>query len=213
MERDQHWCSWLEFGCAFGWVFADKFLCGSLTSLVLLVCFVRTCDFLKYTEFLLMMTSSLQRLLQNQSPETILVCTVVLCFPHNNIACIHMCDEFKKSNVPRVCHKILSTLWTRKFVHRPQNIKSPNTRQIQTFQNNLWANCIHFSYWSYFFFFQIGGHQGMALRLCVIAQLFYWQVRSIFPRISLRDLPCQRTKKISFRHQVSQWLSFLATFL
>ena len=39
-----------------------------------------------------MLTSSPQGLLQNQSLETILICNVVLCFPHNNIACIHMCD-------------------------------------------------------------------------------------------------------------------------
>ena len=66
---------------------------------------VRTCDFRKYTEFL---TSSLQGLLQNQSLETILICSVVLCFPENNIACIHMCDECKRSNVPNVCHMLLS---------------------------------------------------------------------------------------------------------
>ena len=35
---------------------------------------------------------SSQGLLQNQSLETILICNVVLCFPHNNIDCIHMCD-------------------------------------------------------------------------------------------------------------------------
>ena len=31
---------------------------------------------------------------------------------------------------------------------------------------------------------------------------FYSQVRNIFPHISLRDLPCHRTKKILFLHQV-----------
>ena len=60
------------------------------------------------TELLLMLTSSLQDLLQNQSLDTILFCIVVLCFPHINIACIHMCDECKRSNVPNVCHMLLS---------------------------------------------------------------------------------------------------------
>ena len=40
-----------------------------------------------------MLILSLQGLLQNQSLETILVCIVVLIFPHDIIACIHMCDE------------------------------------------------------------------------------------------------------------------------
>ena len=44
---------------------------------------------------------------------------------------------------------------TSKFVHRPRNIKSPNTSQIQTFQNNLWANCRSFNNWSIFFFFKL----------------------------------------------------------
>ena len=39
----------------------------------------------------------------------------------------------------------------------------------------------------------------MELRLA----LFCLPVRNIFPRISSRDLPCRRTKKILFLHQVS----------
>ena len=69
---------------------------------------VRTCDFRKCKEFHLMLTSSLQGLLRNESLETILICNVVLCFPHNNIACIHMCDECKRSNALNVCHMLLS---------------------------------------------------------------------------------------------------------
>ena len=58
-----------------------------------------------------------------------------------------------RSNVLTVCHKTLSTLWphARKFIHRPQNIRS----QKQTFQNNRWANCRQFSYWLIFFFFEL----------------------------------------------------------
>ena len=55
-----------------------------------------------------MLILSLQGLLQNLSLETILVCIVVLCFPHNITAGIHLYDECKKSNAPSVCHKILS---------------------------------------------------------------------------------------------------------
>ena len=41
------------------------------------------------------------------------------------------------------------------------------------------------------------------LRRWKFVESFYLQVRSIFPHISLRDLPCHRTKKILFLHQVS----------
>ena len=43
----------------------------------------------------------------------------------------------------------------------------------------------------------------MALRLCIIVESFYLQVRNFFPHISLRDLSGNRTKKILFLHQVS----------
>ena len=43
----------------------------------------------------------------------------------------------------------------------------------------------------------------MALRLCTTVESLYSQVRNIFPHISLRDLPCHRTKKILLLHQVS----------
>ena len=68
----------------------------------------RTCDFRKCTKHVLMLTSSLPSLHQNQSLETILICNVALCFPHKNIACIHMCDECKISFDSGVCRKHLS---------------------------------------------------------------------------------------------------------
>ena len=48
---------------------------------------------------------------QNPNLETILICNVVLCFPYNNIACIHMCDECKKSNALNVCRMPESIFW------------------------------------------------------------------------------------------------------
>ena len=38
----------------------------------------------------------------------------------------------------------------------------------------------------------------MALRLCIIVESFCSQVRNIFPHMSLRDLPCHRTKRYCF---------------
>ena len=36
-----------------------------------------------------------------------------------------------------------------------------------------------------------------------VVESFYLQVRNVFPPISLRDLPCHRTKKMLFLHQIS----------
>ena len=93
---------------------------------------VRTCDFRKCKEFLLMLTSSLQGLLRNQSLETILICNVVLCFPHKNIMPVFTCvmnvrDQTRQTFVTCFCS---FRYRTSKFVHRPQNIKSTNTCKI-----------------------------------------------------------------------------------
>ena len=69
-----------------------------------------------------MLILSLQGLLQNQNLETILICIVVLCYPHNSIDWIHMCDEWTRSDAPNVCHKLLSILWPHKQVYS-QTIK------------------------------------------------------------------------------------------
>ena len=147
-----------------------------------------------------MLISSLQGLLQNQNPETILICIVVLYFPHDNIVWIHMCDECTRSNVPSVRHKVLSILWPHEQVcSQTTNIRSPNTSQIQTFQKKLWTNCRQFSCWLIFLIFELMVIH--AWRRDFV--LFYSPVRNILPRISLRDLPCRRTKKIWFLHEVS----------
>ena len=54
-------------------------------------------DFQKCTRLLVMLILSLPDLQQNQSPETILIYLVVLCFPHNSIVGIHKCDDFERS--------------------------------------------------------------------------------------------------------------------
>ena len=57
---------------------------------------VQMFDIPKYTKVHLMLILSLQSLPQNQNLETILICFVVLCSPHSNIAWIHLCDEWKR---------------------------------------------------------------------------------------------------------------------
>ena len=49
-----------------------------------------------------------QDLPQNQSLETVPVCILLQCYPHNNIVCILMYDECKKSIDSGVCHKLWS---------------------------------------------------------------------------------------------------------
>ena len=53
----------------------------------------------KCTRLLLMLILSLP---ENQSPETILICIVVLCFPLKSIVGIHMCDDFERSKASEV---------------------------------------------------------------------------------------------------------------
>ena len=53
-------------------------------------------DFRKRTGFLLMLTLSLQGLQQSHNLETVPVCIVWQYYPHDNIVCIHMCDECER---------------------------------------------------------------------------------------------------------------------
>ena len=64
----------------------------------------RTCIFRTCIRFRLMLILNLRSLLQNQNLEIIPIYIVVLCFPHDNIVGIHLCEECKRSNVLNVCH-------------------------------------------------------------------------------------------------------------
>ena len=67
------------------------------------------------------------------------------------------CDECKRSNVLNVCHKLWATWWQHVQVcpRTKKNVWSTNARQIQAFENNLWANFWHLSNRSYLFFFEL----------------------------------------------------------
>ena len=93
---------------------------------------------------------------QNQSLETVPVCIVLQCCPHNNIVCTHMCDECKISSDSVVCHRPWSISWSIVQV-------SSLTREYQVFQyvsstsiseqfeSILWQ----FSHGFQFFFFEM----------------------------------------------------------
>ena len=51
-----------------------------------------------------------QRISSLESPETVPICIVWQYYPHDNIVCIHMCDEYKKSIDSSVCHRLWSIL-------------------------------------------------------------------------------------------------------
>ena len=125
-----------------------------------------------------------------------------------------MCDECKRSIDSGVCQKFWSILWPHeqvcsRTIHYQVYQYEPHAHISEQFVSKLWIVLQLIPFILLYF----GGHQGMASRLWTIARLFYSQVRNIFPRISLHDLPYHRTMKISFRHQVSAWLLFLAFFI
>ena len=104
----------------------------------------RTCDFRKCTKFALMSTSSLQGFLQTQSLETILVSIVVRCFPHNNIACIHLGDECMRSYV-RV---LLVIARANLFTHHKISVYQcgPSTSVLQLFVSKLYDSFSSFKW-------------------------------------------------------------------
>ena len=67
-------------------------------------------DFQKRTMFLQKWILNLQDLPQSQSPETVPICIAEQIFPHDNIVCIHSCDEYMKSIDSDVCHRLRSIL-------------------------------------------------------------------------------------------------------
>ena len=142
------------------------------------------------------------------------ICIVVLCFPYINIACIHICGDFKESNAPSVCHKLWSIWWLLVQICS-QNIEClvrrcvPNTDNFRTFWEHTFDNSptdpsssSSLNLWS-------SMHGVATLKNCFVV-LFANSQKN--PRISWHDLPRHKTMKISVRHQVSPWLLFLEFF-
>ena len=105
----------------------------------------------KIHRILLMLISRLQGLLQNQGLGTILICIVVLCFTRDNVACIHMCHEYTRSNTSSVCRKLLSIFWPHEQVYSQTIMyqvyqNEPNIDFTKQFVSRLWTifQLIHF---------------------------------------------------------------------
>ena len=104
----------------------------------------RTCDSKKCIRFRPMLISNPHSHRQNQNLETILIDIVVLCLPHDTIACIHMCDECKRSNAPNVCYKLLSiSLQHEQIFITDQKYRvcqyEPNINISEQFVSKLWT--------------------------------------------------------------------------
>ena len=69
------------------------------------------CGYRRYIMFLQKWILNLQDLPQSQNLETVPICIVFQCYPHDNIVCIHLCDEYMKSIDSGVCHRPWSILW------------------------------------------------------------------------------------------------------
>ena len=152
-----------------------------------------------------MLILSPRDLRQNLNAKTILICIVVL-YSHMTIlfefTCVmnvwdHTCWAFVTGSGP-------FSDSTSSFVHGPYNIRSTNTGQIQTFENNLWAN-----FWQLILqqipilLPWIGGRHCMVLRLCITVELFCSPVRNIFPHTSLHDQSCHKTMK---KYEDFEWM-------
>ena len=138
--------------------------------------------------------------LESSSLGTIPIDNAVPCFPRGNTVCINMYDKCKRSNDIIVCNMLSSILWQ----HVPVC--------SQTKEGQVYKFGTHIGIWGRFestlltilqpfpvLRFRTDGRPGMELGLCTVAQSIYLPVRSIFPRNSSHDPPCQKTKRLFSR--------------
>ena len=72
----------------------------------------QTCDFENAPESAWCWLLNPQDILQNRSLETVPICFVLQCFPHDNIVCKYMYDECKRSNEIIVVTRFGPFLWS-----------------------------------------------------------------------------------------------------
>ena len=156
----------------------------------------QTYDFPKCTMFLQEWILNPQDLLQSRSLETVPICTVCQCFPHDNIVCLHLCDEYLKSIDSGVCHRLWSILWwilqvcsltiEYRVVHYV-----PSTSISEQFESILLTTIpriLILLLWN-------DGRQCKELILCRVVESFCLPTHNIVPHISWHDLPCFKTTK------------------
>ena len=137
-----------------------------------------------------------QCLLQNQSLQTVPICIVWQCFPHDNVVCSHKCDECEWSNEIIVCHMLWSILWSivqvcsltmeyRVFHYVPRiNISEQFGRILLTILPRISILLL----WN-------DGHQCMELIICRVVESSCLPTHNIVLHITWHDLPCHKTRK------------------
>ena len=127
--------------------------------------------------------------------------------------CSHMYDECTRSNALNVCHMLLSILWPHEQVcSRTIKIAGLQIRAKHRQFRTICEQTVDSSptdpfssslkWWS-------SKHGVATLNNCSVV---FSQVRNIFPRISLHDLPCHRTMKIHCLSEVSLEQTLLVIF-
>ena len=107
-----------------------------------------------------------------------------------------MCDRCKRSNEIVVCHRLRSICdRSCKFNYWPLNIRSSNSYQVLTFQNNLRAYFWQISHGFPFLLLWSAGRQCTELILCRVVESLCSPTHNIVPHIPWHGLPCRRTTK------------------
>ena len=129
-----------------------------------------------------------QDLLQNQSLETIPICIVLQCFPHDNIVCVHLYDECKRSNDKIVGHMFWSILWLIVqicFLAIEYQVFQyvPNISISKQFESIVLTSLPRIS----ILLLKNDGRQGMELILCRVVESSCLPTHNIVPHISWHD--------------------------
>ena len=155
-----------------------------------------TYDFPKCTMFHLMWILNPQDLLQNRSLETVPICIVWQCFPHDNIVCSDMYDECKRSNEIIVCDRLWSILWLQLQVCWPtteclvfQYVPSFSiSEQFESILLTILPRISILLLWN-------DVYQCLELILCTVVESFCLPTHNFIPHTSWHDLPCHGTTK------------------
>ena len=126
--------------------------------------------------------------LQNQSLETIPICIVLQCFPHDNIVCVHLYDECKRSNDKIVGHMFWSILWLIVqicFLAIEYQVFQyvPNISISKQFESIVLTSLPRIS----ILLLKNDGRQGMELILCRVVESSCLPTHNIVPHISWHD--------------------------
>ena len=94
-----------------------------------------------------------------------------------------------------------------KFVHRPKNVWPTDASQVQTFQDDLWANFRHFSNSSQFFFLELVLVNTRSGDFCTTVALFCLPTRNTSPRLRMSFHVIRPSSGFHVRSSIWQFFS------